>query len=164
MHGTWSMVFRGRRTDMEKLLAGLERIREDPAYEAWEAFAKPLRKALKSLTRLPWTGKKLLRVDGNWKNAIIGLSGAMEAFHRFAPRTEAACRTGITAYYYIDYLAPKAEKALFTEMKRTGTEEYEGESEGIEYEEFDLPGEQGEMRGWKVERGYRHVLCLWEDW
>ncbi len=86
---------------------------------------------------------KTLRAGGTWKHAILGLAETLEALHRFALEAETPC---------------------FTEMKRAGIEEYEGESSGMDYEEVELPGEQGKSRVWKVEKSFRVVLNMWDTW
>lgn len=150
MQGTWSMVFRGQESSLAKVLAGAESLREDPRQGR---FCKELR-----------AEGKTLRAGGTWKHAILGLAETLEALHRFAPEAEAACRSMLEEYCYIDYLALEAETPCFTEMKRAGIEEYEGESSGIDYEEVELPGEQGKSRVWKVEKSFRVVLNMWDTW
>ena len=161
MQGTWSMVFRGRASDVAKLIAGIKNTVDNPCVER---FRKPLLKAAVGLNNLSGNRKKVLCVESSWKHAIIGLSDAMKAFHKFAPRTEAACRTMIEEYCYIDYLAPKAEKLCFTEMRRARAKVYEGELGDIEYEEVELMTEGGEKCIWKVEKNYKFVLRMWDTW
>lgn len=161
MKGTFSLVFRGRGWDLRNIAAGAGVLKGEPRYER---FCKPLLKSARSLRELPDRQEAELRADGVWNHAILGLAAALEALHGFAPETEAACRTMIEEYSYVDYLAPGVLKSVFTEIRLASAETYEGEDGGVAYIEWELPAEGGKTRLWKVEQDFRCFLHMWDVW
>ena len=112
MKGIWSMVFYGSPAELKTLLAGAERLRKDPCCGR---FCGPLLKCARDLRPLPGGRAVALRAEGTWKNALLGLTDALETLHSFAPETEAACRAMTEEHGYVDYLAPGVRKSVFTE-------------------------------------------------
>lgn len=138
MQGTWSIVFRGRKADLTRVLMGADALRNEPQYKL---FCKAL---LKVKPNNCGDRQATLQVDGVWKNSILGLTKTLEALHQFALETEGACRTihanSFEEYCYADYIAPGAAASSFTELKRV---------------------DGGE---WHVEEGSRRVMKMWENW
>lgn len=155
------MVFRGSPEDMQKLKDGIKQLKEDPAYEyVWPVWEDGC-----------WEDEKepsVFTADSDEGGRINGISEAMEALHRFAPESEAACRTLAFDFeedgYDVYYIAPGAETAVNVEIGYAWMEE-EAEEEADEFDLIEVEvSEYGEPFFMKIQKGFQQVLDFWDSW